>query len=264
MSQVTFEIIKTAYEKKRSQAPKFSLRSLAKKLEVSAPFLSQIFSGKKPVPIGMIEKLCSALDIDREKRDLLLAEALKSRGAPSRALLSPYPSVEASAAPQRFAPSREFWVLQEWYYLPLLNATMLERYDGSAEFLARELGLPTETARKAIERLKQHGFLKLDEAGIWRKKQDNDFHSSAPQGHIRTFHANAITLAIDHLKKRTTDHDLDQRLITSMVLTLSENDIPWVKQEIAGFMRELLARLKTSPAEKVYQIGIQFLPCSKI
>lgn len=263
MSQVTFEIIKTAYEKKRSQAPKFSLRSLAKKLEVSAPFLSQIFSGKKPVPIGMIEKLCSALDIDREKRDLLLAEALKSRGARPRALFSPHQN-QAGAATQRFAPSREFWVLQEWYYLPLLNATMLERYDGSAEFLARELGLPIETARKAIERLKQHGFLKLDEAGIWRKKQDNDFQSSAHHSHIRTFHANAITLAIDHLKKRTTDHDLDQRLVTSMVLTLSENDIPWVKQEIAGFMRELLARLKTSPAEKVYQIGIQFLPCSKI
>lgn len=257
-------MLKKAYEKKRAQSPQYSLRQIAKRLGVSAPYLSQILNGKKPLSLHLLEELCVVLDIDREKRDRLLAELISSKGV--RAKISKAPSSQplpAQQLPADFVPEKFFWVLEEWFHLPILNATLLADYDGTAEFVANHLGLPQPLVQASMDKMKAAGFLE-EEKGVLRKSQIfNDFHSSAPGPQIRKFHADGMIRAQKLLAGSVANQDLEARLITSMVFTMAESDIPWVKQEISQFMQSLLGRLSQSQAQKVYRLGIQLFPHSK-
>ena len=58
----THLVLKKYFNKRRS-ACGYSLRSLAKRLEISAGFLSRILNGKKPVPYHLLLRLAQVLDI---------------------------------------------------------------------------------------------------------------------------------------------------------------------------------------------------------
>ncbi|MBX3041895.1 MAG: TIGR02147 family protein [Bdellovibrionaceae bacterium] len=265
MKESPIEIFQAALKKKQGKQSKFSLRQLATRAEVSAPFLSQVMNGKRALPLSLAVKLCRILDVQKEKRDYILSMLLEGKGVHVKVPLSDRKDIDKASKKKtgwNFVPDRSFWALSEWYYLPILNCTLLEGYDGSPEFIAQKLDLPLSTVKAALARLKDGHLLELQEGKLVKSNAMNDFHSAAPRAEIRRFHASGMDRAQVALREKITDGDLERRLITSMVLTVAESDIPWLKQQIIELMNRCSTHSQKSTAEKVYHLGIQFFPHS--
>ena len=63
---LTHEILSKYFQQKQRHAPGYSLRAVAKRLDISPSFLSRILSGKRPVPYALLLKMKSVLDIAPE------------------------------------------------------------------------------------------------------------------------------------------------------------------------------------------------------
>lgn len=263
MEEVT-GILRKAYDKKRKRSPKYSLRSMAKQIGISPSFMSQVLNGRRPLPAQLIEPLCEMLDIDRERRDFLVASVLRSRKIKTRA---PLPALDGAVrssikADWHFVPENQFWPLREANALPILNATLLKDYDGTTAFIARRLGLAEETVRTVVQKLIEIELIEIRDGRPVQKNSHNDFHSKSPQADIRAFHQNSLNRAKDVLATRTQPEDLDKRLVISTVFTASREDIAWAKQRMMEAAREIAVRLGDGPADELYQLSMQFVPVS--
>lgn len=65
MSQVA-EILKSFFSNKQMANPRYSLRSLARDLNVNPSVVSRIFTGKQKVTPARLEQFIAILDIDAE------------------------------------------------------------------------------------------------------------------------------------------------------------------------------------------------------
>ncbi|RYZ97358.1 MAG: XRE family transcriptional regulator, partial [Proteobacteria bacterium] len=61
-------ILQKFLKKKKAERAGYSLSVLARRVDLSASFLSQIINGQRPIPLENFEALCSALDLDKESR----------------------------------------------------------------------------------------------------------------------------------------------------------------------------------------------------
>ena len=260
------DMLRTAFLQKKKGKAGFSLKFLANRLSVSAPFLSQVFNSKRTIPIGMIDELCLILDLDSERRDFIFRAVLKGRSQAGRSGIAE--GLNGARAPKKadwsYQPVSKFWALEDWYFLPLLNCTLLKDYDGTAGFLAQRLALSAEVVEDALTRLKEAGFLKRGSDGLFRKStRFNDFQSAVSKESLRKFHRSGMAKAATTLAEQTSAADMENRLITTFVLTTPRAKLPWAKQRIREFLEEMTAELAAEPAEEVYQLGIQFFPLTR-
>lgn len=66
MSQQTLvsEILAKQWRKKKRSRPNYSLRALARDLQMDPSFISRIFKGQKPLPTERVEDFVQMLDMD--------------------------------------------------------------------------------------------------------------------------------------------------------------------------------------------------------
>jgi uncharacterized protein (TIGR02147 family) len=258
------QLLKKAYGKKKRLNKGFSLGVVARRLDLSVPFLSQLLNAKRALPVSMVEPICAALDLDAEKRDFLYRRLLKKKEkSPLTQLIAPATAPASSSADWNFAAPSSFWVLEEWFYLPLLNCTLLPAYDGKATTLATLLGLPLAQVENAIARLRAEGLLELKEGMLRKAQRLNDFHSAATKEQIRAYHRDGLHRAEAELTERTEPEHTEELLITTLSFTVADEHVGWAKQRLADFLRQLTEELTEAPGQAVYQLGVQFFPVTR-
>ncbi|RZA05167.1 MAG: DUF4423 domain-containing protein [Proteobacteria bacterium] len=258
-------LLKNAYLKKKGLNKGFSLGVVARRLEVSVPFLSQLFSEKRALPLSMVEPMCTALDLDTEKRDFLYRRLLKKKGRSPLTQLTEPPAQGPASGPAEWSlpPASSFWVLEEWFYLPLLNCTLLPAYDGKASTLSALLSLPLAQVEDAMLKLREAGFLEVRDGVLKKASRLNDFNSAASKEQIRAFHRACLRRAETELEARTSAEAVEERLITTLSITVAAEHVGSAKQRIADFLRQLSVDLTTPTGSEVYQLGLQFFPVTQ-
>jgi uncharacterized protein (TIGR02147 family) len=258
-------LLRNAFLKKKKGHRGYSLQALAKKLGLSAPFLSQLFNGKRTLPIDQVEPLCQELDLDSEKRDFLFRSVLQVKSRSARRGISKDLELQSARATPGwvYQPSKFFWVLEEWHYLAILNCTLLRDYTGDPAWVARLLGIEVAAANAAFERLKSAGFLVEEGGRLVKTARFNDFHSQVDVKTIRAYHARAMDHAKLQLQTQSSDEAIESRYVTTYTLTAPADRIPWAKQKLKRCLDEIVHELAEGEGEQIYQLGIQFLPLTK-
>lgn len=106
---LTHQALQLYFKRKKKSAPGFSMRSLAKRLDVSPSFLSRIMSGKKPAPVNLLEKLAKALDIEPE----FIAKQPRSIKKTTRV-------ANLQVEDYELPPKEADRILRNWYYVAIL------------------------------------------------------------------------------------------------------------------------------------------------
>ena len=260
-------ILKQHFSKKKKEQPKFSLRSLANDLNISHGYISQIFNGKRNMPAQKFDAFCEYLDIDNEIQELLLSELLKIQGwqrAPRKDLLDEKGDSFSSSRSWTSALTTSFDLLENWFYIPILDATRLSEYDGSADFLSRRLGLTISVVRAALDRLEREGFIEVDERGSRVKVDDLlAFHSRSNVRNIRSFQLQMLEKTQNTIRFKQSETDVDKRLIISFTHTVARKHIPVMKKKIAEMLRDLSVEAGETLPEDVYVLGAYLLPLTE-
>jgi uncharacterized protein (TIGR02147 family) len=240
-------LLKKYLARKKKSSPGFSLRALAQRLGVSAPFLSRVMNGKKPIPADLLPQLARALDVEPE----LLAPKKKSK------------TTNAAVAEWALADMQATQILRNWYYIPILELTTLVDFDGKAETVARRLNLSTKTTEVALRELVGLGLLRLEDGRYAKSEQKLRITSSKSLPLIRKFHDEMLEQSQQHLRTALGEEDFQRRLITGITVSASPEKVQEAKQRLADFLHELANDLAADPGTDVYHLSAQLFPITK-
>jgi uncharacterized protein (TIGR02147 family) len=240
------------FERKRKSSPGFSMRSLALRLKVSPSFLSRTLSGKKPIPADLQVKLAQALDIEPE----LLSDPRQSQ---RRSVSTVNPAIEDWA----IADSEAIQILRNWYYIPILELTTLENFDGTAQAVSHRLNLSLPSAEVALRELVSLGLLKLEE-GRYRKTDSKLRFTSAKSVHlIRKFHDDMMEKSQQELRTGLSDEEFHRRLIAGITVTCSPEAVQAAKRKLSACLHEIANDLTAAPGTEVYHLASQLFPLTR-
>lgn len=242
----THHALRMYLERKKKTSPGFSMRSLARRMEVSPSFLSRALNGKKSMPAELQSKLALALDVEPE----LLNKPTQHHVTPA---------VEDWVLTEKDAVK----ILRNWYYLPLLELTTLQNFDGSSEAIAKRLGLSVEVAEIALRELTSLGLIRWENGRPVKADSKIRFTSSKSVQAFRKFHDDMLEKAQQELRAASTEEEFQQRLITGITLTANEEALQEAKRKLASCLHEIANDLASSPGTEVFHLSAQLFRLSR-
>jgi len=246
------EALRKYFDRKKKSSPGFSIRSLARRLDVSPSFLSRVMAGKKPIPESLLPRLATALDIEP---DFFAPPAASPAPAQSESI--------AAFEDWDIAQGDHLQVLRNWFYLPIMELTTLAHFSGTAEEIARRLRLSQATTDIALRELVALGLMAYDN-GRYRKTSRKIKFASAKSTHlIRRFHHEMLEKAQEELRTATSDTDFQKRLISGVTVTAAPEALRAAQKKLADCLVEIANDLTQNPGTEVYHLGVQLFPLSK-
>lgn len=242
------------FRRKQAGRPGFSKRAFAQSMKLSPSFVHEIMSGKKGLPAKHLERAIRVLDIDQEtaaglrRAYNLFAES----GAPKRkkkAATSELPDWSLAVSAQRE-------MLLNWYFLPMLELTLLPSFDGD---FAKRLGITREMAKYGEKRMKELGLLEVKDGRLQKTFRHLKFVSAETKAEFRAFHRAMLGRAEEELNHNAAE-DYARRLITGATVTVSSARIGALKARLAELMTEFLEDSARDAADEVYNLSLQFIP----
>lgn len=243
--------------------PRFSLRAMARLLESSPSYLSELIHGKKTVSPSKAMVFAKQLQLSQEDTEYFCTLAQYETAET--------PSVKASLWErlEYMRPGRvtrryehdQFRVLSEWYHIPILELTEVSGFDFKPLNIARRLGITVAEAVGAVERLQQTGLLRIDEKGSYVKAHPQGrFESVERNEALRTFHGQML----DKAKQAVAHQPPNARLVGSETMAIDPRDLP----KVEAILRRALAEIstinrKSSSKSAVYHLGVQCFSLTK-
>ncbi|MGZ3652376.1 MAG: TIGR02147 family protein [Bdellovibrionota bacterium] len=224
------------------QNPKYSLRALARNLDLEPSLLSKLLAGKRPVTPRMAARISDRLG-------LAPSEAQRyARGA--------------AGAEFRQVTEDQFRVISEWYHFPILELLQVSGFTFTCANVAKALGLNVIEARDAIERMERLGLIGKSGTRWKLLHQHNSTVGSAPtSASLRKQQRQVLEKAI-HALDETDPADRDQSTVT---MAIDKRRLPAAKEKLKTFRRELCAFLESgSSRQEVYMLSLSLFPVTKI
>lgn len=258
----THQLLKKYFDKKKKATPSFSLRWLSQKLEISPSFLSRIFTGEKAVPYAVLLKLQNYLDIEVEVfAGLKAAHSGKTGGnnSPRKGKAAMKTSKEDWA----LAGDSSLRVLSQWFYLPILEFITLGNFDGTADQIARRLGLSKTAVEIALQEMLSLGLVVLNNGRHQKADIKLRWASAKSLAEIRKFHEEMMQKALENLRGQSGKKEFDRRLITGITLTARSEKIEAAKQKLSECLYEIANDLTAEEGDQVYHLSAQLFPLTK-
>jgi transcriptional regulator with XRE-family HTH domain len=242
------QFLKDELSRRVAKNPRYSLRSFAKSLGLSHTTLSLALSGKRPLS---------------RKAALQIAERLGLEPDAAAAFVGSNPQFRQHGMPVSFQKIEldTFNLISDWVHYAILS--LLDTTDAKFEpkWVARRLGIGESAAKMAMDRLVSLGLLHEVE-GRWKQsslpiKVDNKISTVA----TRKFQRQLLEKAIDSLE----NDPVEARDFSSVTLTLDPRHLPYAKERIKQFRRELMVELESRGEPKeVYNLTFQVYPLTQI
>lgn len=252
------DILRSELEVRAKRNPAYSLRAFARDLGVSASRLSEITTGAHAMSLATGAKVAKALGFEAARAahftDLVEAECSRSpkkRCAASERITA-YLATEAAFEKLRVDA---FHVISDWYHLAIVEATKVADFDGTAAWLAERLGIPTQTAKHAVDRLIRIGMLRADGETLTASKPHYQVMANIPSKAVHSFHKQILERAYAAVDKQA----VALRKIEALITTIPATQVPEFKQHIEDFIEQMSAKFRqATPKEAIYCLSLQF------
>jgi uncharacterized protein (TIGR02147 family) len=258
------DYLKDFYSFKKKENSLYSLRYMGSKVSVDPSHLVKIFQRQRHIGNSLIEifiKYCNLSGSDAEYFANLVRFNKAKSDRDCRVFYEKLLALKGSGARTLEKSQYEFYTT--WHHSAIL--TLLDFYPFSGDYgaLAAKVSPPiTEgKARKSIALLKKLGLIKKNSQGTYGLT--DKIITTGDHGHsiaVKAFQEETMRLAIESLHR----HSPEKRNISTVTITISENNIDRIN-EIIGQFRESLLRLARDEKkpDKVYQLNIQLFPLTQ-
>lgn len=252
--------LKAEFYKRKTLNPSYSLRAFARDLKISAPQLCAVFKGTKGISPAVAMKIIEGLDLSKVEGEIFLrsVEALHSRQEQSkqnsRELLRKF--IES----EKFQTLKmsNFSVINEWYYLSLLQTFELKDFTPSTEWIANKLGIAEFEVEKALEELVYAGLVKKT-AKFFEPSQSFLKTENIPSRAIRMYLQQMLSKAGRALETQT----IQERDFSSTVFSMDSKRLPEFKRKLQEFRENFCQSASQSKSkDRVYALSIQFFNVS--
>jgi uncharacterized protein (TIGR02147 family) len=235
--------------------PRYSVRAFARALDINDGALSQILSGKRIPAYRTAQRIIRALGLTPEEEQSFLASLAEKHRSRGLQRLNPiFREIQSKPRQQQIDLFR---LAADWYHVAIGELTLVEGFQSDPAWIARELGISVIEAKLALERLVNHGYLKVEEDGKYVRVAGADrvfFGQST--GAIRTFHRQILEKAIHSLENDATD----KREISGWTLAIDPAQLPEARNLIDTFVSNLCGFLTTNKGKAIYHMEVCLFP----
>jgi uncharacterized protein (TIGR02147 family) len=226
--------------------PSYSLRAFAKKLALSPAALSEILNSKRKVSIKKAQEILTRLNLNPEESFEIISQLNK-----------------------KFAPKKnhtelnmdQFLLISEWYHFAILSLAETKKFKADSQWIAKRLGIKSQEAEGALERLERLGALIRNRKGELKASgQPLSTPDNIPSSAIRRQHSIMLNKALDSLDK----DQIDQRDFLGVTMAIDPSKIPLAKKLLREFVGTLCSTLETGEQTEVYRFNSQLLPLSTL
>lgn len=259
------QILKQAFERAQKQNRAFSLRALAKKLGVSAPFVSKVLSGKTDLPFERVADFVLHLKMDKISENRLVKSYADTK---IEKMMGLQPRANSSTADvmEKYVEigEKQFFLLSRWYYIAILDLSACKGFSDSPEWVAKKMRMTVPEADQALRFLKAQNYLIQDANGAWVKNEEHlRFPTKESRDPIRAYHELMMKKAIHHLQTRTSQEDFNRRLISGIWIGANPANFEKAMDRLNEAMYEAAQILSEGECSEVYYLSSQLFPVTR-
>ncbi len=249
------QILRDALEDRCQKNPRYSLRSFARDLNISAPRLSRVLNGHHGLSGKAAHEIAKRLNLSASEQELfsVLVESEHARASIARESARTRAN-ELSTTFQSLGLD-SFRVISDWYHFAILELTLVEGFQSTPAWIADQLGITQIEAKAAVERLLKLDLL-LETNGEWRATGSNFANPEGlPSDAIRKFHRQVLERAGQALEFQGAA----ERESSNLIIAIDESALPKARKMIREFTRKFDTELsRTQRKTRVYNMTVQF------
>lgn len=257
----SYAFIQNYLQRKRVNNPAYSLRALARDMDLSPSFLSEVVNGKKRLPRDRMDRLCELLDIDKAGRRQLqtfMAREILQVNKIDDSLLA-RSSDDAAYTP---ASRKSLDFLSPWYVPAILDLSTCADFRPDPVWIADRLGLKREIAAIVVKRLKDHGMLVEKNGKLTKFEKKIRIPARESRAQIRRYHTEMMTRAIQTMDKQD-EASYSRRLISGVTTAANPAQVEKAKQRLHEVIHEVTEILSKGSCTEVYQLNLQCFPLTR-
>jgi uncharacterized protein (TIGR02147 family) len=255
------------YQKKRSFEDKSFTKSKFCKLlgmKSTRGFVTDVINGKS-VSKTITERFIQTLEFDEEEAIYfrVLVQFNQSMLDRERDLLFDQ-LISLNRTPKRFVDKKAYAYYSKWYHSAIF--TVLDLFDFKANYkeLAGKLypSITPTQARASVALLKKLKLIKQDDRGCWRGTDKAITTGEYVQDElVKQYQLQCLELAKSALLMNT----VRSQNISTMTLSTSKTIHNQIEKKLQKFKSEIrsMVHKDSEPADRVYQLNLQFFPQSK-
>ncbi len=183
----------------------YSLRALARDISISPSFLSAVMTGKRPFPKKRLKDFAKALRMDESAKNLL-AQAVDNEFV-EKAAISVSNMKSSERAIEKFSPlpDKSVSLLEQWYYVAILDLVVCEKGLMDAKRIAERLGIDILQAKNALRFLTEKKWLQVENGRYVKSEERIRVPTRNSREQVRNFHKQMIQLALQELLQNTDE-----------------------------------------------------------
>ena len=250
--------------RRQAQEPTFTRSRFCKDLGLpnTRSFFNDVVKGVRPLSKTNVERFTRALMMNEAEAQFfhVLVEFNQAMIPSDRELLFDQ-LVSLNHAPSRQILREEFEFYRHWHHTTVFS--LLDILDVSDDYA--HLGgrifppITTAQARDSVNLLRKLGLIDRSEAGFWKPTAKTlDTGSYAKDELVRQYQLQCLELS---KRAMLLDHQ-EPRNFSTMTLSVSQKGCALIEKKLKKFKSEVrsIAHREESPADRVYQVNVQFFP----
>ena len=225
-------------------------------------FFNDVVKGVRPLSKTNVERFTRTLGMSEAEAQFfhVLVEFNQAIIPSDRELLFEQ-LVSLNHAPSRQIIREEFEFYRHWHHTTIFS--LLDIIDVTDDYtgLGRRIFPPitTSQARDSVTLLEKLGLIQRSEAGFWKPTAKTlDTGSYAKDELVRQYQLQCLELS----KRAMLLEHQEPRSFSTMTLSVSKTGCALIEKKLKKFRSEVrsIAHREESPADRVYQVNIQFFP----
>jgi uncharacterized protein (TIGR02147 family) len=242
--------LNTLFKQKKRQNDKYSLRAFASNLGIAPSTLSEILRKKRPISTRLRKQIGDALKLSDLQIQSFEARCHgNSKAEDEQKMGQNYKNLVLDS----------FYIVSQWYHYGILQLIRTRGFKNSSSWMAKRLGISTQEAKMAVDRLIRIGILKKHGKKLLDLSEGSTTHlvENFTNSQLKEFQIQALAIA----SQKIQDVPIEFRDNTSMTLAMSKQAVPIAKEEIRKFRRKLTKKLEAyGGPDEVYQLAFSLSP----
>ena len=229
-------------EELQNKNSRFSLRAMAKKLNMNPGGLSLLLNGKRPFSDRMIEKICFELCLSPDQVEKIFYS-------------------DPQGEPARILQQSLFETLSNWVHDAFLSLIQVKGYRNDPNWICKKLGISRKELDRVVSNLKTIGLIELKGGRYVPTSQGTQVYATGNT----TAALKKLQLEANVLSRIALEYeDIRRRYHGTNTLTIDPDKMEEAKKYIREFRKRFcVSHNSVDENSRVYQLNVSLYPIDK-
>ncbi len=246
--------------------PNFSYRFLARKAGFASPnFIKLVSEKKRNLTHNSLAKVARGFDLKKKERTYFENLVFMNQASSHDEMILYYKKLMGLKGSSKICKleKAQYNYFSNWYYPAVREIVLLGPPGMDAKTIAGLLDpeITASQAVKALDDLVELELIRQDDNGLWKaRRRAVTTGAEVRSAVVANYHRAMIDLGARAIEA----HPRDKRDISCLTLSINQDNLPEIKERIAGFRKELLdLACGTEAPDRVIQVNFQCFPLTK-